>query len=67
MKSYIIISENLMNKSAYNMFTRMLLHIIKSTLPVNLTMHSFTNSHRGFCVMPDCITLKLYIDYFNTI
>ena len=67
MKSNIIISICSMHKPADNMFSGMLLHQIKSSVPVNLSSHFTVRFDCFFCIMNDLTILLMYFQHFYII
>ena len=60
MESDIVVSVSFVYKSADNMFTGMLLHQVKSSVPVNLSGNITACFNRFFCIMDD---LSIFFGY----
>ena len=63
MKSDIVITESFMHQPGYDMFSGMLLHLLKTFFPVDLTGYSFPGFQCLLCRMIDDAFLLMYIQH----
>ena len=62
-ESYILISVQFMDDAGDDMFTAVILHMIKASLPVDHTMHSTVYRQFAVTVVDDPAVTAVYIQY----
>ena len=66
-KSHVVIAVFFVDQSADQVLTGVLLHQVKSALPVDLTVHFCSLRDRFPCPMPDFSVFFLYIGNFHLV
>ena len=67
MKAYIIVSVSLVDQSAHHMLTGMLLHQIKSSCPIDVSLYFCSDFHRLICIMKKFSLLFMHFLYFHIV